>query len=305
MYACLENGGSCTPLYQGETAYSTPTAPNTSTAGDYLLASLNQSGHPYVTPQGNFGTPVTRGQAWRAVQAGCNIYNLAFHDSKIINAPGYSLTWAGLGTNKGYIRVYNNEIINSGNNWNWNVADASAAVCLNFQDPMNDDGHEPAAGGDIEIYNNTFYNCGKVAPFPATVPGVISTSWRNPNFPTRRFVFRNNIFVQPQKGQTWLSDSPNPLPANLQITGSNNLCWGFSGHNCPVSWNAKGGAINSDPLFTSAGRPTPDPSGKGGVIYLDADLTPRQGSPVVDAGYDTSNIVNYDLLESGVLRANP
>ncbi len=301
VYACLENGGSCTPLYQGETTYTTPTAPNTSTAGDYLLASLTQSGHPYVTPQGNFGTPVTAGQAWRAVQAGCNIYNLAFHDSKIINAPGYSLTWAELGANKGYIRVYNNQIINSGNNWNWNVVgDSSVPLCLNFQDPISDDGHEPAPGGDIEFYNNTFYNCGN--PKSGFVPGVFSASWRNPNFPTRRFIFRNNIFVQPQQGQTWLADTPNPLPANLQITGSNNLCWGFGGADCTgTGFNSQGGGINRDPLFTNAGTLTIDPAGIGSPIFLGTNLQPLPASPVIDAGFDTTGLsVGRDVL--GVLR---
>ena len=279
VYICRENGGACTPQYQGESLYSKFSSPGSSTAPVYVQTSALASGA--ATPAAN-----------TTDMSGCNIYNVAVHDSKFIAAPGYSFPIDDVGTDKGYIRFYNNEIINSGNNAALLGSEPLANMCFYVMD-QDPDARDYAAGGDIEFYNNTFYNCGKPG---GNSQGVFMFYWPDPTYPLKRIVLRNNIFVQPQSGQAWMSAGSTPNGANAQIVGSNNLCFGYAGSNCPATWNSEGGAVHADPLFTAAGTPTADPSGTGGVAYFGSNLTPRAGSPAIDAGNDTTAVVGHDRV---------
>jgi hypothetical protein len=329
VYVCKE-GSSCTsgPLYQGQNAYTDPSAGLPITSTDYLLTSLGTTSggpnFPYTEPTlDGSGAPqgsLSAGQHYKASMSGCNIRNISIHDTRLIAMPGYMLTLYGIGIDSGsYFRVWNTEFINAGTGWGWNQQDQyRVPVCLN--NPNNDvDMRDYASGGDMEFANNTFFNCG--GPTDAyNTPGVMSAEWYSVSgYPSKRYLFTNNIFRQPTNygaRDGWITTTAalTNLTTNFSITGSNNVCYGFSGSNCTgtnYNFNGLSTRAAANPLFTSEG--TLVTSGiattfcAGGLdcyptAYTGYNLYPQSGSPVWGAGTAVA-YVTRDI--NGLLRSNP
>ena len=299
VYICKRTDAStpCTAsgfYYQGEAAYSAPTAPGTSSAPAYRQTSaLNVSGP--IPPISN-----------STVTTGCLVGSVDIHDSMFIDPPGYAWpidSTRGTGT----YRWYNNVVINAGNGAAFDTVQANdllATSCFNVLEYDNNPSETIAhAGGTLQFFNNTFYNCGSNLGSRKSSPGVFSYSWGityGSSTPLLQIVLRNNIFVQPIAGVPWTSSTLANGP-NFNISGSNNLCYNADGTNCPATWNSDGGGVAlKNPLFVNAGTYTADPTGLGGAAYQNPNLALQASSPAIDAGYDLLGTVNRDVL--GFLR---
>ena len=284
IYAC-RRGDPATPCtaaqfeYQGEVAYNNVRVYDGITAADFMLSALQSGAAP---PSTNTTTI-----------SGCEIYNVAVHDSQFIDPPDYAWALSNFdAVAPRYMRFYNNVVMNAGNNANMAYRGAFVPVCFNLV-AYDFQGTSSPHGGTLQVFNNTFYNCGSLTTMWHS--GIFGYSW-NESFPPLAVELRDDIFYQPQAGQGWIGSSTRAVK-NFSVSGSNNLCFNADRTNCPASWNSGGGGMNADPLFTSNGTPTPNsaPGSTGGLIYVNADVKPKAGSPAIDAGYDTTKIAGRDI----------
>jgi uncharacterized protein (TIGR03437 family) len=165
---------------------------------------------------------------------GHNQYDISIHDNLIHDTQCDGIVLATVDPSKGKVEIFNNVIYNAGkgpanpeNSGNWS--------CI-FVGGYTNTG--PTGGGIVDIYNNTFVNCGTFATPPyREANNAIENGGANPNLSLR---IRNNIIVQPQ-GIPYLG-----IPGSTGITGSNNL---FYGNGSAPSHAAITNSINRDPQF--------------------------------------------------------
>lgn len=295
VYACLRSNPAvaCTPSefqLQATSNFSNATVYDSITGSDYTLTSIASGAAPpacvFLSNQGGGDVP---GCAKQMNVRGCNMYNLAIHDSVYIDSPDYALT---LGTNVDanpphFMRVYNNVILNGGNYANAANNNEMDAVCLSIAAPDPQTQQVPQ-GGTFDIFNNTFFNCGSPYTYWSSL-GIIDMSgsgWSS-SFPTLHINMDNNIMYQPQANQPMLGSSAFPSVPNITFGGSHNLCYApLNGDHgvCPSAWNSGGGGLNADPLFTSAG--VSHTLSVGGPYWDGLDLNLASGSPAIGAGVD-------------------
>lgn len=193
--------------------------------------------------------------ACRGVQfystGGADQYDLHVHDNVIRNTICDGLNFASVDPDTATVEAYNNVIyhVGTGPDPADGAAHYSCLLTASFNTHTN----------PVQIYNNTFYDCGSRAAGGGTP--AKDSGGMDPNIPT---VFTNNIMYE----LTSFSESylnPNANPANL--SGSNNSWFGAGSGPSQTGAN-----VNTDPLFVSLlGGPTPD-------FHLQAT------SPAIDAG---------------------
>jgi hypothetical protein len=172
-------------------------------------------------------------------------YNVSIHDNRIANIPCDGINLASVNPNLGFVKVYNNVVYHAGAGPDLG---GQNATCLNVASTAG------AFTTPVEVYNNTFYDCGALG---SSDSGILS-----PQLPTH---FRNNIIVA-VGGEPYITSGT----GTPSMTGTNNLYFGAG--NGPSQTTAN---VNADPLFVS----TP---GK--------DFHPQVASPVVNAGVMISTL---------------
>jgi hypothetical protein len=191
--------------------------------------------------------------ACRGVQfystGGADQYDIHVHDNVIRNTICDGLNMASVDPDTATVEAYNNVIyhVGTGPDPADGAAHYSCLLTASFNTHTN----------PVQIYNNTFYDCGSRAAgggTPAKDSGGMD--------PTIATVFTNNIMYElTSSSESYLN--PNANPANL--SGSNNLWFGAGAAPSQTSAN-----VTTDPLFVSLSA-VPD-------FHLQAT------SPAIDAG---------------------
>lgn len=188
-------------------------------------------------------------------------FDLSVHDNLIHDDPCDGINLATIDPSQGKIEIYNNIVYHVG--LGPDPSDGQASYnCLYFPQILNTG---PNGSGTVEIYNNTFYDCGShVGTF--NLSGTFSVS----SGPLS-FNLRNNI-AQQLPGEFYNNSGGG---ANgVTVTGSNNIWFGSS---------------QAAPSFTTANI-TVSPnltSGSTGNFHL------QSGSPAIDAGVTISSSNSY------------
>ena len=166
---------------------------------------------------------------------GHNQYDISVHDNVIHDTQCDGIIFATVDPSRGKIEAYRNVIFNAGKGPN-NPEHTGGWTCINIPGTTN---NGPAGGGTVEIYDNTFYNCGsfKTPPYSGANASVINGG-HNPNLKIR---LRNNIFYEP---------SGTPYILGDRFSGSNNL---FFGNGAAPKNPDLTNSITKDPLFTNPG----------------------------------------------------
>lgn len=195
---------------------------------------------------------------------GLNQYDLSVHDNRIHGDVCDGINFATVDPSKGAIRVWNNIIYNVGRGPD-PPDDAANYTCVYVPGYTNagTDGR-----GTVEVFNNTFFNCGSRRTLPST--GAIGRGEYSPNLIIE---LKNNI-VSAESGENYISEES----TTTYIRGSHNLFFGAG--SAPAFLT---GSISADPLFVSK---------------TTADFHLRSGSPAINAG--VSNFVYTDF--DGVAR---
>ena len=194
----------------------------------------------------------------RAVQfystGGSDQFDLHVYSNLIHDAICDGINFATVDPSKGTVEAYNNVVYHVGTGPD--PADGSSNYsCLLA-------GSSESAPAAVQVYNNTFYDCGARETSDA---GAIA--------PDTAVVARNNIIYQ-LSGESYI----NPSASSSAITGSNNIWYGSSG--APGSTTAN---LTSNPLLNN-------PAG--------ADFGLQTGSPAIGHGVNAG--LTQDII--GVAR---
>jgi hypothetical protein len=219
---------------------------------------------------------------------GYNQYDMVIHDNVIHDTQCDGVVLATIDPSKGQIALYNNVIYNAGKGPD-NPERSGSWSCVNVRGYANNG----APGvGVVEIYSNTFYNCGSFAnpPYPESVAGLISPA-ETPNIIVR---IRNNIFYVSSNAPYLLASDGSggncmESPSCTAIQGSNNLFFGSGG--APRNTGMQN-SIEDDPQFTDAGSgdfrlSANSPARNAGMdtgLAMDLNGNPITGSTGIDIG---------------------
>ncbi len=207
------------------------------------------------------------GAGGAADSTGHNQFDISIHDNNIHDTQCDGIVIATVDPSAGQVSVYRNLIYRAGKGPN-NPETSGSWTCLNVQGHTN---NGAAGGGTVEVYSNTFYDCGSFAnpPYGGANGGVMNGG-ENPNLLVR---VRNNIFYQNNAAAPYLamyvpgaSSTCTDADNCTAIGGSNNLFFGIGPG--PVT-SALSASVNQNPLFVNAA---------GGDFHLSA------GSPAADTG---------------------
>jgi hypothetical protein len=166
-------------------------------------------------------------------------YNINLHDNMVYNIRCDGLNPQSVDATKGFFNIYNNVVYHAGTGPD--PGDLANYTCL-----------YSGGSGTMQVYNNTFYDCGSRGGGSGAILG--------PGLPT---VFRNNIIYA-------TGSEPYLEGGSSSITGSNNL-W-FGAGNGPSQTTAN---VNADPMFVTAG----------------SDFHLQSSSPAIDAGVTISSLI--------------
>jgi hypothetical protein len=195
-------------------------------------------------------SPICRPGCGSNDETGHDQYDLHVHDNLIHGDSCNGINFATVDPSKGPVEAYNNVIYHVG------VADpkdgGGAFSCIYLAGITN---HGRAGTGTVEVFNNTFYDCGANHSRNSDGSrGAFSVGGGPPGLTMR---LRNNIVYQ-LPGEIYMDGS------KAQITGEKNL-W-FGAGNGPGQTQ---GNINGDPQFVDLGK---------------FDFHLRDASPARDAG---------------------
>ncbi|MDE3197909.1 MAG: IPT/TIG domain-containing protein [Acidobacteriota bacterium] len=212
-------------------------------------------------------------------------YDISIHDNVIHDTQCDGIIVDTIDPSKGPITVFNNLVYNAGLGPN-NPEQSGAWSCLNFPGTVENGTTGP---GVIEIYNNTFYNCGAfTSPIYGSANAGIIAGGGNAGQVLR---LRDNIFYQ-MTSSLWPQGVPyavewdpltrepcRPTDSCQWIVGSNNL---FIGSGNTVAATALTASLFQDPQFVSRGSDfhisaASPANGTGTATPQRADL---DGSPV-------------------------
>jgi len=196
-----------------------------------------------------------RGMQW--FNSGVDSYNINLHDNVLYNVRCDAINLVTVNADQGFVRVFNNVVYHSGTGPD--PGDVSNYACVN----IGANGNPTTA---VEVYNNTFYDCGS--------RGGSTAALVSPSAPTN---LRNNIFYS-------ISNEPY-FESNPDITGSNNLFFGNGSGPSKLTNN-----LNLNPSFVSSSnfhlQSTSPAIGAGiaiSTLVYDHDGLIRPGPPSIGA----------------------
>ncbi len=190
---------------------------------------------------------------------GFNQFDLIVHDNVIHGDACDGIVFATVDPSQGPVEAYNNVIYEVGRGPD--PPDGSANYAGVYVPGYLNNG--PEGTGVVEVYNNTFYDCGARGGSSA---GAIARDEYSPGLLLR---LRNNIIVQPA-GQPYLSEDTH----TELMTGGNNLWFGDGPGPAGLSGN-----VDADPRF---------------VDRANFDFRLDDGSPAIDAGVDAG--LGWDVI---------
>ncbi len=208
---------------------------------------------------------------------GHNQFDIRIHDNVIHDTQCDGIVVSTVDPSLGQISVYRNIIYNAGKGPNTPERTGSW-TCLSIQGHTNSG---PAGGGTVEVYSNTFFDCGSFATPPyGGASGSVMNGGENPSLFLR---IRNNIFYQVSSASPYLV-MYDPRTGNVcadfdgctGILGSNNLFFGIGP--APVNGGITA-SISLDPLF---------------VNLAARDFHLQAGSPAADSGTAIPQNTDFD-----------
>ena len=206
---------------------------------------------------------VRDGKTCRAIQfhdsAGPNEFDIVVHDNVIHGTVCDGINFATVDPSQGAIVAYNNVIYDVGTGPD--PADGSSVYACIYVANITNAGSP--GSGNVQIYNNTMYNCGGQKSSSA---GAVALDSGGPVG-----IQMSNNLIQTLSGESYISGDSGSSPA---ITGSNNLFFG-------------GGAA---PSYLTA-NVTGDPKLASGAA---ADFHLTTGSAAIDAGKTTNATADID-----------
>jgi hypothetical protein len=199
---------------------------------------------------------------------GYNQYDLSVHDNLIHGDVCDGIVFATVDPSKGAVRAFNNVIYDVG--LGPDPPDGSANYSGIYVAGTTNTG--PDGKGDVEILNNTLYNCGGRKLLQETI-GDEGAFSRGPGSPSLFMSLKNNI-VYAVQGEDYIS----PSSDTTVISGNHNLWFGSGAPPSFLSSN-----IAADPKFVNLGS---------------RDFRLQAQSPAIDAGANTGILRDY----SGISR---
>lgn len=165
-------------------------------------------------------------------------YNVSIHDNFIKNVACDGINLASVNPNNGFVKAYNNVVVHAGAGPDLG---GQNATCMNI------DGANGTGGNAVQVYNNTFYDCGAL--------GSSDSAMLSPYIAT---VLNNNIIYA-------IGSEPYTTSGAgfANISGSHNLWFGRGNGPSQSSNN-----VNANPLLVNPGT----------------DFHLQAGSPAIDAG---------------------
>ncbi len=208
---------------------------------------------------------------------GHNQFDILIHDNLIHDTQCDGIVISTVDPSLGQVSVYRNVVYNAGKGPN-NPEGTGTWTCLSVQGHTNSG---PAGGGTVDVYANTFFDCGSFATPP--YGGASASVMNNGENPSLSLRIRNNIFYQVRSASPYLV-MYDPRTGNAcadfdgctGIFGTNNLFYGIGPGPASTAITAP---VNSDPLFLNlAGR----------------DFHLQGGSPAADSGTAIPQDTDFD-----------
>jgi hypothetical protein len=219
---------------------------------------------------------VRDGKTCRAMQfhdsGGPNEFDIVVHDNVIHGTVCDGINFATVDPSQGAIVAYNNVVYHVG--LGPDPADGSSNYACIYVANITNAG--APGSGNVQLYNNTLYDCG---PRGGSASGAIAVDSGGPVG-----VQMDDNLIESLSGESYVSADSGSAPA---ITGANNLLDGAGA--APSYLN---GSVSGAPLFAgaaagdfhlTAGSPAVD-HGKATAAATDADGNPRPQGAAFDIG---------------------
>jgi hypothetical protein len=184
------------------------------------------------------------GMACRGVQfnstSGAPQYDLHVHDNFIHDTVCDGIDFASVNPSIGPVEAYNNVIYNAG--IGPDPPDGPANYTCIYS-AGGGDALGAGGSGDLQVYNNTMYNCGdnNGAEYHSDRGAIAADKGKAPDL---TMALTNNIIVQ-SSGIPYVSSS-----SKGAITGASNDCFG-TGESCPAAFDKS--SLSVYPIFVNVG----------------------------------------------------
>ncbi|HTR49974.1 MAG TPA: IPT/TIG domain-containing protein [Kofleriaceae bacterium] len=204
---------------------------------------------------------VRNGLTCRAIQfhdtGGPNEFDLHVHDNVIHDTVCDGINFSTVDPSQGVVEAYNNVIYRAGNGPDPADGSSDYAGVYVVQETDNDGS---VGSGTVDIYNNTFYDCG---PW-TTDSSASAVHFDGSSAPSLVARLRDNIMLAKTSAERYVVGT---------TTGSNNLVFGATG-----APNGPTATVMADPMLVDA------------PMY---DFHLGSGSPAIDMGVDTG--ITWDI----------